>query len=441
MCDVCGIPTHVVEVDETAATAGPVARFAALQHPDCRFYLIGAMLSMMADNIEHVITYWVIWQKFHSPVLVGFEVISHWTPFLFFSVYTGGLADRHDCRRVIQAAQLLFMAVSIGWGLFFFTNSLTEWAAAGLLILHGTAGAIWQPAEQLMLHDIVGPVELPSAVRLNATFKSVGILFGPVVGSALLLGLGARNGIFVNALIYLPLTMWLLRTKFTGHVRDAHLSRARPSIGQAVGVMRDCANNPAIISMVVLGGLASLFIGASLQPVMPAFASGMGIGSVGFAYGALLFANGLGGVIGGILLETTHILRPSVRSAIIATAIFGVCSLGFAISHDYLLSLALLVVGGMGSLASQSIGQTVVQLLAPPAERGRVVGVYSMSSGGFRAGSGFTIGVLGAAIGLHLSLAISASVLVFATVLVALYLQRLIRRARREVDDLLPAEA
>jgi MFS family permease len=441
LCDVCGIPTHVVEVDETAATAGPVARFAALQHADCRFYLVGAMLSMMADNIEHVITYWVIWQKFHSPVLVGFEVISHWTPFLFFSVYTGGLADRHDCRRVIQAAQLLFMAVSIGWGLFFLTNSLTEWAAAGLLILHGTAGAIWQPAEQLMLHDIVGPVELPSAVRLNATFKSIGILCGPVVGSALLLGLGAQNGIFVNALIYLPLTLWLLRTKFTGHVRDAELVRARPSIAQAIGVMRDTANNPAIISMVILGGLASLFIGASLQPVMPAFASGMGIGSVGFAYGALLFANGLGGVIGGILLETTHILRPSVRSAIIATAIFGVCSLGFAISHNYLLSLALLVVGGMGSLASQSIGQTVVQLLAPPAERGRVLGVYSMSSGGMRAGSGFTIGVLGAAIGLHLSLAISASVLIFATVGVAVYLQRLIRRGRREADGLLPAEA
>ncbi|MBO0692179.1 MAG: MFS transporter, partial [Acidimicrobiaceae bacterium] len=154
MCDVCGIPTHVVETDETVATTGPVARFAALQHADCRFYLVGAMLSMMADNIEHVITYWVIWQTFHSPVLVGFEVISHWTPFLFFSVYTGGLADRHDCRRVIQAAQLLFMAVSIGWGVFFLTNSLTEWVAAGLLILHGTAGAIWQPAEQLMLHDI-----------------------------------------------------------------------------------------------------------------------------------------------------------------------------------------------------------------------------------------------------------------------------------------------
>jgi MFS family permease len=429
VCEVCGIATHVVDLPEVAPAK--VARFAALYHADCRFYLVGAMLSMMADNIEHVITYWVIWEKFHSPLLVGFEVISHWTPFLFFSVYAGGLADRHDCRRVIQVAQLLYMSVSIGWGFFFLTNSLTEWAAAGLLVLHGTAGAIWQPAEQLMLHDIVGPVELPSAVRLNATFRSLGILLGPVVGSVLLLGLGPSHGIFVNAAIYLPLTIWLLRTRFTGHLRDVSLVRVRPSFSQAVQVMRDVANNPAIISMVVLGGLGSLFIGASLQPVMPDFAQGLGIGKAGVAYGALLFANGLGGVLGGLLLETTRVLKPTVRSAMIATAVFGSCSLGFALSHSYVLSLALLVVGGMGSLASQSIGQTVVQLLAPPNERGRVVGVYSMSSGGMRAGSGFTIGILGAAIGLHLSLALSAAALLVATTVVVIRMQQLIRRSRR----------
>ena len=36
-----------------------------------------AGLSMMGDNIEHVITYWVLWEVFASPWLVGFQVISH----------------------------------------------------------------------------------------------------------------------------------------------------------------------------------------------------------------------------------------------------------------------------------------------------------------------------------------------------------------------------
>ena len=76
------------------------------------------MMSQMGDNIEHVISYWLLYQKFHSPVLAGFAVISHWTPFLFFAVYFGALADRHDCRRVIQAAQVMYASVSLIWAYF-----------------------------------------------------------------------------------------------------------------------------------------------------------------------------------------------------------------------------------------------------------------------------------------------------------------------------------
>src|SRR5215475_4829642 len=115
MCAACGVSTHIVESPAPPAQPSPqrVRRFAALRNRDCRPYLVGAALAMMADNIEHVITYWVLWQKFGSPALTGFQVISHWVPFLFFSVYFGSLADRFDCRRVIQAAQILFMLVSV----------------------------------------------------------------------------------------------------------------------------------------------------------------------------------------------------------------------------------------------------------------------------------------------------------------------------------------
>ena len=41
--------------------------FAALRHPGYRAYLVTGMLAMMADNIEHVISYWVIFEKFRSP--------------------------------------------------------------------------------------------------------------------------------------------------------------------------------------------------------------------------------------------------------------------------------------------------------------------------------------------------------------------------------------
>src|SRR5699024_9644441 len=91
-------------------------RFGPLRDTHSRPYLITAGLSMMADNIEHVITYWVLWEVFASPWLVGFQVISHWLPFLLFSVLFGGLAEKYDCRRIIQAAQILFALVSLSWG-------------------------------------------------------------------------------------------------------------------------------------------------------------------------------------------------------------------------------------------------------------------------------------------------------------------------------------
>ncbi|WP_433273723.1 MFS transporter [Actinosynnema sp. CS-041913] len=413
---------------QTPVGANPPRRFAALRNRDCRPYLFGAGLAMMADNIEHVITYWVLWEKFHSPALSGFAVISHWAPFLLLSMWFGSLADRYDCRRVIQAAQVLFMAVSVAWGVLFLTDSLQMWQACVLLVLHGVAGALWGPGEQLMLHDFVGQDELPSAVRLNATFRSLGILFGPVVGSALLLGIGPTAGIFVNVAFYLPLTLFLFRTKFTGHTRDHHV---RPRVGalESLRVLREVGTNRTLVSMIVLAGLGSFFVGASLQTSMPIFANDLGAGNAGAAYGVLLFANGAGGVVGGILLEMTRRIPSTVTSAVVATAIYGVTSLGFAITGSYLLAVVLLLVGGIAHLASMSITQTVVQLLSPPADRGRVLGVYGMSSGGLRTGSGFTVGLLGAAVGVHLSLALSAVALCLGTVAAAVHAWRGARAA------------
>jgi len=430
MCAACGIATHViVEPEATAivdappssAITAPPLKFAALRNRDCRPYLFGAALSMMADNVEHVITYWVLWQKFHAPALVGFEVISHWVPFLLFSMYFGSLADRHDCRRLIQGAQALFMFVSAAWGVLFITHSLQIWEACVLLVLHGCAGSLWGPGEQLMLHDFVGREELPSAVRLNATFRSLGILFGPVVGSALLLGLGATTGIFVNVAFYLPLTLFLFRTKFTGHTRDDGLQRPRIGIMDSLRVLREVRANHTLVCMIILAGLGSFFVGASLQSVMPIFAQDLGAKSSGTAYGVLLFANGAGGVIGGVLLEATGRIKPNVKAAVVSTGIYGVSSMLFAAIGNYPFAVAMLLVGGIANLASMSIGQTIVQLEAPAPDRGRVIGVYGMSANGLRAGSGFTVGMVGAALGVHLSLGLSAAALCVGTLIAAWY--------------------
>src|SRR5580693_5292908 len=202
------------EIDASPQPAPERRAFTSFANRDFRIYFFAGSAAMMADNIEHVISYWVIFQKFHSPALGAFAVISHWAPFLLFAAYTGALADRFDIRRLIQIGMLLFMGVSIGWGVMFATDSTQQWKAEMLLVVHGLAGVIWIPASQVLIHRIVGAEHVPSAVRLNATGRYLAFLVGPAVGGVLLLVVGPVNGIFFNALIYVPMFVWLIKAPY-----------------------------------------------------------------------------------------------------------------------------------------------------------------------------------------------------------------------------------
>ena len=389
--------------------------FAALQHRDFRWFFVTTMLAMMADNIEHVISYWLLFQKFQSPVLAGFAVISHWTPFLLLSVYFGALADRHDCRKLIQLAQVMYMVVSAAWAILFYTDAIEVWHACALLIIHGIAGVFWTPAEILLIHDIVGSNDLPSAVRLNATSRQLGILLGPAVGGGLLLWLGAPAGLWLNALIYLPFTIWLAVVPYTGHTRAGAPARRAPRWRDALDVLREVARNRPIVTMILLGGAASLLVGNAFHAQMPEFAQDLGTEKTDFTYSALLAANAAGSVVGGFLLDGKQWVPPTVRSAIVCAILWCVTMTGFAFSGSYPLSLTLLFFAGMLNLAFYSIAQTIVQLLAPVELRGRLIGLFSMSAFGLRAFSGVTVGFVGALIGIHWSLAVSSMALLAVT--------------------------
>jgi MFS family permease len=391
--------------------------FAALHHRDFRSYFVTTMLAMMADNIEHVISYWLLFEKFRSPVLAGFAVLSHWTPFLFFSVYFGAMADRYDCRKVIQVAQVMFMGVSAAWAYLFYTDTIEVWHACVLLVIHGMAGVLWSPGSQLLIHDIVGSEQLQSAVRLNSTSRQLGILFGPAVGGGLMLLLSPPMGLVVNTLIYLPLTLWLLTVPYTGHSRE-RAAPARRAIRwrDAFEIVREASGNRAIVTMIVLAGCVSFLVGTAFQATMPEFAHDLGTEKADLAYSALLGANAAGAVAGGFMLEGRGWLPPRVSTAMISAILWCLAITGFALSTSYYLSLLLLFTAGVLNLTFSSMGQTIVQLLSPPHLRGRLIGLFAMASLGLKAFSGITVGVLGGLIGVHWSLALSAMVLLAITV-------------------------
>jgi len=386
---------------------------------------------MMADNIEHVISYWVMFQKFHSPALGGFAVVSHWVPYLFFAGFSGGLADRFDIRRLIQIGMLLLLGVSACWGILFLTDSVALWKAMLLLVVHGLAGVIWVPASQVLIHQIVRAEQLPSAVRLSATGRYLGFLVGPAVGAGLLLLLGPAYGILVNAAIYAPMIVWLIKAPYG--TAAANWRPAPPALNSVTDIwstMKVVAQNRVLLAMTVLVGASSFFVGNAYQAQMPGFARDLGHGRPDFSYSALLAADAGGGLVGGLLLESRAMLLPRARTAFILAMIWCATLVGFARTNVYALAIGLLVVAGFVELAFNSMAQALVQMHAPNDMRGRVIGVFSMSAMGMRTFSGLSVGLLGARVGIHDSLALSAAVL-FA-VIATMFIGRLFRSPEKK---------
>ena len=368
---------------------------------------------MMADSIEHVISYWILFEKFQSPALGGFAIISHWLPFLLFSIWSGALADRFDPRRIIQAGMVLFIGVSVAWGVLFMLDVLQMWHAVVLLIVHGFAGVLWAPASQLLVHDIVGREQLHSAVRLLATARYLGLLGGPAVGSALMLTVGSVHGILLNTLIYLPLLLWLWTAPYGPRFRQQDATPARPLRGlkDVISTLRVVAGNRVLFTMTLLVGSAGLFVGNGYQPQLPEFAHDLGQSSAGLTYSLLLSANAGGAFVAGVVLEAGGLLRPLPKRAL-GLALLWCCTIvGFSATGSSELALALLFAAGFLELSFGAMAQTLIQLRAPTAIRGRVIGVFNMAALGMRTFSGITIGVIGGLIGVHWSLALSGIML------------------------------
>lgn len=296
----------VSQPDEVVGSKRNVA-FAALRHRPFRIYLPAAMLAMTGDNMEHVISYWAMYQEFHSPLLAGYAVISHWLPVLLFGLYAGALADRFDCRRLIQISTAINTTAQIGWGVLLITDQLEPWHAVVLLTLHGLAALFHGPATQLVMHDMVGREDLQSAVRLSATSRQLGVLLGPGIGGALMLAVGPGVALLINATTQLPLALWLLVAPYTGHLREPAGGSERRSMAprDVVGTVRQLWSNRSIAVMLVVAGLSAVLVGNAFQAQMPEFAEDLGDPDGGHGYTALQMAQAAGALLGGIGLEAT----------------------------------------------------------------------------------------------------------------------------------------
>ena len=219
----------------------------------------------------------------------------------------------------------------------FLTGRVTLGMAMALLIVHGLAGVIWIPASQVLIHQIVSPEQLPSAVRINATGRYLGVSGRAAPRRGAL----ARPG---SGLRHLRQRPDLHAAAPVAHQRAVRRRGARGAVEPQAPVgsfadiwstMRVVAHNRVLLSMTVLVGAASFFVGNAYQAQMPGFASDLGHQRADFAYGMLLAADALGGLIGGVILETRGLLPPRVRTAFVLAMIWCAALAAFARSSGY----------------------------------------------------------------------------------------------------------
>ena len=391
-----------------SAVVRPI-RFAALSVPTFRWYWLTSWISSTGDGMENVIRGLLILQLVGlsaAPFWLGMMVFAHWIPFTLFSLYGGTLADRYDNRKVQIVAQLLLMCAAFGVAAATLTGIVTEWWIFGLLLVHGFAGAIGGPAQQTLIHSIVGRERLLSAISLNSTARQLSQVIGPAIAGLIYLRFGPGWGFFVNGLTFVPLLVFL--AFFIRLAPKAKLA-AQPvleSLREGIAFVR---SQPRIGGLIGVEMLPLIFLGHTFNSLLVLFATDyLHAGTLGYSF--LLVASGLGALTAAIWMAYVR-QRGDPAKIIVGAAVVEVGAiLIFALSTSYVLSLLLMVAIGAATVLTQSLNNTALQLSAPDRIRGRVMGAYSFGTQGFRVVNGPLLGVL--AVVLTPPLAVAGSALV-----------------------------
>src|SRR5262249_44661807 len=200
----------------------------------------------------------------------------------------------------------------------------------------------------------------------------------PPVGAALFATPGRAWVLLGMPLFSLPLIF------FRGRAPSGPRSQKAPppprpvrGLADIVSIIADVRGNTVIVSMTLLSGAAAMLISHAYQAQMPSYAQDLGHGTAGLFYGLLLAADAAGALTAGIVLEGSGWLLPRPNSAFVLVMIWcGVLAV-FALTTSYPLALIMLFAAGFVELSYNSMTQTLVQLNAPNAIRGRVLGLYS----------------------------------------------------------------
>lgn len=350
------------------------ASLRALGHRNFRLYWSGQLVSLVGTWMQMVARGWLVLELTHSPFWLGMVGFANSVPVLLLSLWAGELADKFSKRALIIVTQTVSMITSFLLAVLALTGAVEVWHVIAISLVLGTVFAFDAPARQSFTVELVGKDDLMNAVALNSSIFNGARVLGPAIGAVALAWQGPGMAFLINALSYIPVIAGLFMMKLPAHSRRKESGNSAKRIMEGLNYVR---HNEVISTLMLLIMMVSIFA-FPYSLLMPIIAESiLKVGEGG--YGTLMALSGVGSLIGALSLTIQSGKTSTKRGRIVMMGAVGLpVFLGvFALSTNYLLSLALLVGVGWTMISINATVNTVVQTSVPDELRGRVNGVFA----------------------------------------------------------------
>ncbi|HEV7750282.1 MAG TPA: MFS transporter [Baekduia sp.] len=286
---------------------------------------------------------------------------------LVASLLVGGVvADRLPRRTVLIGADVVRLASQGGLAAAFILGTPPIALVAALAAITGAATGFFNPASTGFLVSVVSPGGLQQANALRGVSSSGGRIAGPVLSAALVATVGAGWALAVDAATFAASAALLSRMRSGSErpVRDVS-SSFLADFREGWDAFR---SRRWLWSFVAFFAFGNLLYGA-LQVIGPLIAE-RDLGGAP-AWGAIIGASGVGGVIGGVVALRVAPRRP-LLVAVLAAAVLMLPAALLALGSPVTVVALGAIVAELGLMLSVTLWESTLQRHVAPEVLSRV---------------------------------------------------------------------
>jgi len=365
-----GEPPSEQELADIAQPNSALALLQVFRHRNYRLFFAGQLVSLMGTWMQTVAQAWLVYSLTHSPFLLGFTSFCAQVTVFFMASLGGMVADRVDRRKMLMVTQGLAMAQAAILAALTLLHVVQVWEIIALAFGLGLINSVDVPTRQSMTLDMVGRSDLRHAIALNSMMFNLARVIGPSVAGALIAVVGEGVCFSLNALSFAAVLTSLFLMRFPAR---AARSQEHP-LREVLAGYRYTLSQPRILTALMLVAVSSVF-GASYLSMLPAFARDI-LHGASTSYGTLMTSVGAGALLGAYALSRIPDRWLNLAPAL-ASLCFGASLILFAQSHLLWLSVALLLPTAFSLMLLGGTTNTIIQMAADEAYRGRVISHYT----------------------------------------------------------------